>query len=275
MPLRPPAVRSVPGRAGVVREVRAAETLAQALRAPLPARAPWLTAVLNDGAAHRPSLRPVALVVDGEPDGRPRAAAVLSLRRRGPVTVVTLLGQAGEPLPGGRPTARLLAEDETAAERLACGILDLMAAVRGRCSLRLTGLPLGDPTARALAERLPDAVLATVRSTRLVDELDEAGPVLRTSDPAALERWLPDLLATVPGRRARGFCRSAARLHAAAGRLELAVLADGDRFRAGLLTLVDGDDRWPWWGAAPGGGLRTEMGAPVVGLTAPSRGWPR
>ena len=268
-------MRTVTGRARVAREVRAADRLAQALRAPSTARAPWLTAVLNDGAAHRPFHRPVAVVVDGEPGDRPRAAAFLSLRRRGPVPVVSLLGQAAGLLPGGRPTARLLAEDDAAAERLAAGILDLTAALWGPTTLRLTGLPLGDPTARALAERLPDAVLSTARSTRLVDALDDAGPVRRTTDPAAIERWLPDLLAAAPGRRARDFCRSAARLHAAAGRLELAVRADGDRFGAGLLTLVDGDDRWPWWGSAPDGGLRTEMGTPVVELTWPARRWPR
>ena len=51
-------------------------------------------------------------------------------------------------------------------------------------------------------------------------------------------------------------------------------MADG-ALRAALLTLVDGTDRWPWWGTSDIGGLRTEMGAPLVGLTVPARGWPR
>ena len=256
----------------MAREIRAADRLAHALGAPVPARAPWLTAVLNA----RPPGRPAAVVVDGEPGEPPRAAAFLSLRRRGLRTVVTLLGQDCGPLPQGRPTARLPARDEAAAGQLAAGVLDLLASLRGSWwSLRLTGLPLGDPTARALAARLPTAVVANARSTRLVDALDEAGSVIRSRDPRVLERWLPELLAAVPDRRSLAFLRSAARLHSSIGQLELAVVPEGDRLRAGLLTLVDGADRWPWWGTAPQGGLRTEMGAPALGLTAPARGWPR
>ena len=51
------------------------------------------------------------------------------------------------------------------------------------------------------------------------------------------------------------------------------MVADGERSARGLLTLVDGADRWPWWGGDVGG-CGTEMGAPLVGLTAPARGWP-
>ncbi|TYP89885.1 hypothetical protein [Blastococcus xanthinilyticus] len=269
----PGSARVALGRAEVAREVRAADRLAHELRAPVTARAPWLTAVLNQGAAHRFAPRPAAVVVDGEPGGPPLAAAFLSLRRRGPVTEVSLLGQLASPLPPGGPTASLPARDEAAAERLAAGILGLLESRRGPWSLRLTGLPLGDPTVRALAARLPTAVVANARSTRLVDALD--GPVERRADARFLERWLPDLLAALPDRRARDFVRGAARLHAAAGRLELAVVADGGRLRAGLLTLVEGADRRPWWGTAPAGGLTGGMGAPVVGLTAPGRRWPR
>jgi hypothetical protein len=263
------------GRARVASEVRAADPLAHALGAPVTARAPWLTAVLNDAAARRFRGRPAAVVVDGEPGEPPRAAAFLLLRRRGLRTEAGLLGQGSRPLPGGRPTARLLARDEAAAEQLATGVLHLLSSLRGPWSLRLTGLPLGDPTARALAARLPTAVLANERSTRLVDALDRTGPVVRTRDPRTLERWLPDLLVAVPGHRSQCFLRSAARLHAAVGGLELAVVTEEDRLRAALLTLVDGTDRWPWWGTAPDGALRGGMGAPVVTLTAPARGWPR
>jgi hypothetical protein len=62
------------------------------------------------------------------------------------------------------------------------------------------------------------------------------------------------------------FVRAAARLHAAIGQLEVAA-ADGHV----LLTLVDGDDRWPWWTS---GDAVTGMGAPLVSLTVPVR-WPR
>jgi hypothetical protein len=140
--------------------------------------------------------------------------------------------------------------------------------------LRLGGLPLGDPTARALAARRPDGLIANVRSELTVDRLDDAGRVVRTRDPGELERWLPALLARVPDAGARGFLRASARLHAAIGHVELAVLSDGDVLHAALLTLVDGADRWPWWGWSDVGGLDTAMGAPLAGLTVPARGWP-
>ena len=263
------------GRAGVVREVRAAGPLMAALGAPVTARGPWLTAVLNAGAASRPRARPVAVVVEARGGEPPEAVAFLELRRRGLTTVVSVLGAGALPLPGGRPTARLLARDERAADLLAAGVCDLLGTLRRPWAVELAGLPLGDPTARALSARLPTSVLANVRSARLVDGLDALGgdAVLRSRDPAALDRWLPALVARTADRRSGAFLRAAARLHAAIGQLELAVAADGDRLRAGLLTLVDGGDRWPWWGT--GEGLRTEMGAPLVGLTVPARRWPR
>ena len=260
------------GRARVVREVRAAAPLMAALRAPVTAEGPWLTAVLNEGAARRPRARPVAVVVEPHAQGRPEAVAFLTIRRRGAVATVTVLGDGTTPVPGGLPPFRLLARDEVAAERLADGILELMGTIRGPRALRLAGLPLGDPTLRALVARVPSAVVANSRSSRLVDELDDVGPVVRSRDPRVLERWLPALLEREPDRRARRFLRAAARLHASIGRLEVAVVADGDVVRAGLLTLVEGGDRWPWWGSSDVGGLRTELGAPLVRLTVASRG---
>jgi hypothetical protein len=246
-----------------------------ALRAPVTARGPWLTAVLNAAVA-RPHTRPLAIVVESHRQGPPAAAAFLSLRRRGLTTAVGMLGSGTEPVPGGRPSARLLARDEEAAARLADGVHDLLATLRRPWTLELTGLPLGDPTVRLLAARLPTAVLGNVRSARLVDALGGLGvrgpaAVVRSRDPRVLERWLPQLLTAVDPR-VRAFLRAAARLHVATGQLELAVVADGDALRAGLLTLLDGDDRWPWW--ATGAGTRTEMGAPLVGLTAAARWWP-
>jgi hypothetical protein len=262
------------GRARVVREVRAAGPLMVRLRAPIPARGPWLTAVLNEGAARRPRGRPVAVVVEAHPQGRPEAVAFLDLRRSGVVTTVGLLGRGSTPVPGGRPAARLPAADPEVAALLADGVLGLLGSLRGPSTLRLAGLPLGDPTVRALAERTPTAVVANERSRRLVDGLDGVGDVWRSRDPAVLERWLPALLAAAD-RRSRPFLRAAARLHAAIGQLELAVIASGDGLLAGLLTLVDGDDRWPWWGTTSVGGLSTEMGSPLVSLTIPARRWPR
>lgn len=259
------------GRARVVREVRAAAPLMARLRAPVTARGPWLTAVLNEGATRLPRARPVAVVVEAHAQGPPEAVAFLELRRRGVVTDVRLLGSLATPLPGGRPAARLPAGSPAVAELLASGLVEVL---HGSAALRLAGLPLGDPTVRALAARLPTAVVANERSRLLVDGLDAVGDVRRSADPAVVERWLPALLARVPAR-SRRFLRAAARLHAAIGQLELAVLADGDVLRAGLLTLLDGGDRWPWWGTSSIGGLSTEMGAPLVSLTVPAHRWPR
>jgi hypothetical protein len=252
------AARVVTGRAAVVREVRAAGALADRLAAPVTARGPWLTAVLNDLAARRSLARPVAVVVHDVLDDLPSAAAFLTVRP-GVRTAVGLLTAAAGPLPGGRPPARLLARDVAAAEALADGIVGLVAARRGPWRLALAGLPLGDPTLRALAARLPTAMLANERSLRLVDELADAE---RTADPREVDRLLPGLLP----RDGRRFLRSAVRLHAAVGAVEVAVVASG----GGLVTLLDGADRWPWWGTASSG-LRTEMGAPLVRLTA--SGW--
>jgi hypothetical protein len=262
------------GRARVVREVRAAGPLMAALRAPVTARVPWLTAVLNAGAAHRFSGRPVAVVVEAQRQGRPDAAAFLHLRRRGPATVVTMLGAGTAPVPAGGPAARLLASDEEMAGLLAVGIADLLHSLRRPRQLRLAGLPLGDPTARELAARLPDGVIATARTSRLVDDLDDVGPVMRSRDPRVLERWLPALTARETDPRARDFLRATARLHAAIGQVELAVVAGGETPRAALLTLVDGADRRPWWGFGEGAPLRAELGSPTVSLTDPAGDWP-
>ena len=62
------STRIAVGRARVAREVRAAAPLMADLRAPVTARGPWLTAVLNAGAARRGGGRPVAVVV-GPPQG--------------------------------------------------------------------------------------------------------------------------------------------------------------------------------------------------------------
>ena len=255
------------GRAGVVRELRAAGPLLAALRAPVTARAPWLTAALALPAAGRGGgPRPVAVVVDpAGGTGAPRALATLVLGG-GPRLTATLLGD-GLPVPAGAAPARLPARDDDAAERLAAGVLDLLGRVRRPWTLRLAGLPLGDPTLRAIGRLHPEAAFATARSTRLIDALDEAGPVRRTRDPAELDRRLPALLDRASDGRVRAALRVAARLHAVIGQVELATVDDCGRLRVGLLTLVDGADRRPWWGSAQGSGLRTEMGAPLVSLT--------
>jgi hypothetical protein len=266
--------REAVGRARVVAEVRAAAPLMADLAAPVPARGPWLTASLNvlpTGPLAR--VRPRAVVVARDAGDRPDAAALLALRRRGATTAVTLLGSEPGPLPEGRPPARLLARDPEAAAALAAGLVELLDGLRGPWTLRLAGLPLGDPTLAALGAVMLDSQFATSRSRRLVDELDTVADVRRTTDPAELERALPAVLAGVPDHQ-RLFVRTAARLHAAIGQLELAVVAgpSPDRPAAVLLTLLDrgpaGVDRWPWWGSSDVGGLRRELASPSVTLTA-------
>lgn len=257
--------RVVIGRARVVRELRAATPLLARLAAPIPAGAPWLTVALNVYRA-----RPVAVVVEEHPLAVPDALALLAPRRRGAATVVTLAGDDA-PVPPGRPPARLPARSPEAAAHLADGIARYLSGLRGPWTLRLAGLPLGDPTLAALAERLPTAALRTSRSRVLVDELAGLGrEVRRSRDPGVVERRLPELLAAEPDRRVRAFVRAAARLHAAIAQLEVAVVPGA---AGGLLTLVDGADRWPWWAPPGTPGLAGRMGSPLVGLTA--QGGPR
>jgi hypothetical protein len=280
-------IRVAVGRDRVVREVRATAPLMSELAAPVTARGPWLTAVLNvQSAPLLASARPRAVVVEqsGRPAGTRRelasgggqggpsadGAALLSFRRRGPVTAVTLLGDAVGPVPGGSPPRRLYARDDDAAGRLADGVVDLLAATRGPWTLRLAGLPLGDPTVRRLAGVLDTAAVANDRSRRLTDDLDSVADVRRSRDPGEIERRLPALLGRLPAGERR-FARAAARLHASIGRVELAVVPGPDGPAAALLTLLDGPDadvRLPWWGFSDVGGLGRVLGSPVVTLTA-------
>ena len=260
----------------MVREVRAAAPLMADLAAPPSARGPWLTAALNASpAGPLARVRPCAVVVERSGPATD-ALALLALRRRGPATDVTLLGAAPGPLPEGRPPARLLARDPEVAGHLASGLVDLLDGLRGPWTMRLAGLPLGDPTLAHLAAALPDAQLATSRSRRLVDELDTVAGVHRTVDPPEVERALPAVLARVPAPQ-RVAVRATVRLHAAIGQLELAVVpgASPDQPAALLLTLLDpgpaGVDRWPWWGSSDVGGLRQELGSPS-GRWPPRRG---
>ena len=167
-----------------------------------------------------------------------------------------MLGGGTEPLPGGRPPRGCWPATRTPrpASRTACSTCSARCAGPGRWSW---------PACRSVTRRRAPwppgcrhSVLANVRSARLVDELDADGatPVVRSRDPRVLERWLPALLAGAADPRARAFLRAAARLHAAIG---AAGAGGGGRaaasLRAGLLTLVDGDDRWPWWGTGDAG----------------------
>jgi hypothetical protein len=198
---------------------------------------------------------------------------MLTVRRRGAALDVTLLGEGAGPVPPGRPPARLLARDDDVAARLAAGMLTLGSGRRAPWSLCLSGLPMGDPAARALGALRPDAAFGTSRSSRLVDRLDDlGGTVVRSRDPRAVELRLPVLLAAQPDPRTRRALRVTARLHAAMDQVEVAVVTEGGHLRAVLLTLVEGADRQPWVGCGEPAALGREMGAPTTSLRL-AAGW--
>jgi hypothetical protein len=268
--------RVAEGRSRVVREIRAAAPLLAGQGTPTTARGPWLAAALHAAPAPAPRVRHRAVVVEAHRQGRPAGAALLSSRPalrdgRRVVTLHRLLGDGGTPGPPGTAPRRLPAADPAVAELLADGVADLLARTRGPWELSLTGLPMGDPVLAALGARLgTGATFRTTRSRALVDALDETGPVHRSTDPVVLERWLPVFLAHRPTGSRRADVRALARVHAAAGVLEHAVVPGADGARAGLLTLLDGGVRRPWFGF--GAGLRDAPGQPWVSLAADSRG---
>ncbi|GHE10602.1 hypothetical protein GCM10011381_20380 [Klenkia taihuensis] len=259
----------------MVREIRAVAPLLAGPGTPTTARGPWLAAALHAAPAPVPRVRHRAVVVEAHRQGRPAGAALLSsrtvLRGGRRVTLVRLLGDGGPPGPPGAAPRRMPAADPAVAAQLADGVADLLARTRGPWELSLTGLPMGDPVLAALGARLgTGASFRTARSRALVDALDEVGPVQRSTDPAGLERWLPVLLAHRPAGSRRADVRALARVHAAAGVLEHAVVLGDDGARAGLLTLLDSGVRRPWFGFGPG--LRDAPGQPWVSLVADSRG---
>ena len=132
---------------------------------------------------------------------------------------------------------------------------------------------MGDPTSRALGALRPDAAFGNVRSSRLVDRLNSlGGPVTRSRDPHEVERPLPALLAAQPGPDAARTLRATARLHAAIGQVEIAVVTEGHHLRAALLSLVEGADRQPWVSCGEPGAVGREMGAPTSSLRL-AGGW--
>lgn len=270
--------RVVDGPARVVREIRAAAPLLRELAAPTTARGPWLAAALHAAPAPAPRVRHRAVVVEAHRHGRPAGLALITSRvevhRGRPVTVLRLLGDQGPPGPPGTAPRRLPAADPAVAVLLAEGIADLAAGTRGRWQLELTGLPLGDPVLAALGARLgTGADFATSRSRSLADHLGEAADVRRSTDALDLEHWLPDFLDHRPRGGRRADLRALVRVHAAAGLVEHAVRVDGrGRASAGLLTLLDGAARRPWWGFGGPEGERTTPGQPWVALRASGRG---
>ena len=156
------------------------------------------------------------------------------------------------------------------------------ATCSARCAapgaLQLAGLPLGDPTARALAARLPTRwSWRNAAAARLVDELDARRRTRwsAAATPASSSGGCPPCSHARPTARPRlpAGRRAAARRHrpgrAGGGRRAAARRAPGCSRSSTAPTAGPGG------APATSAGWRTEMGAPLVSLTAPARGWPR
>ena len=116
-----------------------------ALAAPVPARGPWLTAVLNEAAAPLARVRPVAVVVEAHRQGRPgrrrRSCTSAAAGRRPSSRCWAAPARCpGRPPRGSWPGTRGGPSSSPP------GVVDLLGSLRRPRQLRLAGLPLGDPT---------------------------------------------------------------------------------------------------------------------------------
>ena len=185
-------------------------------------------------------------------------------------TAVTLLRHEPRRLPEGRPPAAARARDDDVAGRLGYGVADLLDAARGPWTLRLAGLPLGDPTLSVLATLMPGASLATSAaggwSTSWTPSA-RCGAVgtPRSSSSTCRPCWPASIGSATSCAPQPGCSR-----RSASWRSRWCQYGDHGP-AAVLLTLLDprpgGTDRWPWWGSSDVGGLR-ELGSPWVSLTA-------
>ena len=258
------------GRARVVREVRAAAPLMAALRAPVPARGPWLTAVLDAGAARpargagrspssssrtgRAGRRRVAFLAAAPPRARRRRSRCSGRHR-----AAAARAAAGPAARRATPRAAELLAD---GDRSTCS-----PALRGPWTLRLAGLPLGDPTLAALARPAADGGRRQRPQHAGWSTSSTGCRRRRAAHPrprACVDRWLP----APAGRRARP-ARPAvpARRRAAARRDRPAGARGRPRRAAGCGRAAHpGRRRRPLALVGPPRtrGLRTEMGAPLV-----------
>jgi CelD/BcsL family acetyltransferase involved in cellulose biosynthesis len=203
-------VRLVRGRPAVLRTLRAADELFEHTEAPVCARALWLSTWLEAF----PAVDPVALAV--EVDGRLTGLACLAVSRHGPVRTVTLAAD------GPSDYGWLPARDAGSAVALADGIADLLRTLPRPWRLRLSQLQPDDPVAARLLAVLPGALAVpgqgcpqlTFGPERVLERHMSASGrrsarqglarlaasglevrVERTSDPAAVRRLLPELVA--------------------------------------------------------------------------------
>jgi CelD/BcsL family acetyltransferase involved in cellulose biosynthesis len=295
-----PQARLIRGRAQLLRALQAAEDLFEHTRAPVCARALWVSTWL----AAVPAVDPVAVVV--EAGDRLTGLACLAVSRRGPLRTVTLAAD------GPSDYGWLPARDAASAAALADGVADLLGTVRRPWRLRLSQLPLHDPVAARLLAVLPGARTVpgqgcpqlTFGPERVLERhLSASGRrsarhartrlaasghsvrVERTSDPAAVRCLLPDLVAMHRARdHSRGrrsdldddtrrlfYIRVICRL-ADAGAIDVPTLWLDDRLAAFFVGIRDGDTYRSWdgrissdWPHLPlGRVLRTELLAALL-----------
>jgi hypothetical protein len=138
-----------------------------ALRAPVPARGPWLTAVLNAGAAHRFSGRPVAVVVEAH--RLVREDDEVGVHGRGIVLpqLRVPVGLAGEDVPHAEPGQQVTGE-RVAAEHHPGTAPDRHDRGGGR-HLRRIGPDLVDPAQPRGLRTVEDDAQPVERGQRLGD----------------------------------------------------------------------------------------------------------
>jgi CelD/BcsL family acetyltransferase involved in cellulose biosynthesis len=246
--------------------------------APLPVTARW--AWLRACATHFPDWRPVVVTVHDGADLA--AAAVLATKRRGPLTLVTLLGQARSDY------AALPARDAAAATALARGVAGAVASQRAPWRARLAQVAAGDavlhevgrlrrcaevgagdgaPAIRFDERRSADAYASkNLRKqlkkayNRLVKEGVEVSTEV-AGDRAAIARLLPEVAAVhvARDREARGasdfddprvaaFWRDVLLDHAARGEVEVTASRVGGALAAYAVCFRDGD-AYRFWDA--------------------------
>ncbi|MCA1707566.1 MAG: GNAT family N-acetyltransferase [Actinobacteria bacterium] len=245
------------------------DELHAATATPVTAQRPWLEAWVRCYRDHKP----MAVVVEGA-DGRLEAAALLARRSRLGVTEVFAMGH------GPSDQIRLPARDRAAAEKLSCGMVNVLQALPGWWRLVLKHLPADDVVANVLAAQLSCAQLVTGdaspttrfgadRSLRTYVSRNHHQQVRRmhnrirrdglTLDVVHLQD-APEIAAVLPevedvcrrrdaqlhrpspldDKRAGPFFRQVIMEHAERGKVELTLLRLGGELAAYVLCFLDG-----------------------------------
>lgn len=148
----------------------ALDDLHAATGAPVTARRPWLQTWLECHPDWQPWA--FALPVDGD---RLDGAALLACRRRRPFAEVVALGH------GPSDQARLPARTAEAAAALAAGVAEHLRGLPFAWRLRLRELPVGDPVARGIAERLRHVEMVDAEPSPTVRFGHDRSPAAYTS----------------------------------------------------------------------------------------------